>query len=385
MTRVAFCNNMVSPYTNRLFNYIATSGVVDLHVVSCTAREKNRNWTGRYAQKYDHIILKGIEFALAPSRIVHINIGMWRTLNRLKPDVVSINGIYPTMLVAVLWSLAHRIPFTFSTDGWRLIMPRSIFHRVVRWFVFGRCQAAMCIGEKGRRFLVEEGIDPKRVFVSHLTPAWDAPAELPAFDRRPFHLLWCGHLAEPPKNPAFFVSVVMQLKKRIPDLRVRIVGDGPLRQKSLDDLSNAGVNFEYSAFIPPEQIAPIFATARMLAFPSTYEAWGLVCNEAMQCGTPCIVSRFTGVADDLVVNEESGFVHDLDVDQWVETIARVTTDRASWTAMSEAVVRSIARFDLKSSGDRYIEAFVFAARQTGTGARGSNSAAESRSTSPKNL
>src|SRR5581483_4758222 len=129
MFRVVVCNNMVTPYTNRLLNCIADSGV-DLHVVSCTLREANRKWTGNYTKKYDHVILKGIQFRLAASRIIHVNFGMWHALSRLKPDLVTVNGIYPTMLIAVLWSLIHRIPFAFLTDGWRLTMPRSILHRI---------------------------------------------------------------------------------------------------------------------------------------------------------------------------------------------------------------------------------------------------------------
>src|SRR5690242_2522882 len=202
--RVVVCNNMVSPYTNRLFNYIQGRGV-DLHVISCTLREENRGWSGDYAKKYDHAILKGIQYRISGSRIIHLNWGMWRTLSRLQPELVTINGLYPTMLIAALWSFIHRTPMAFLTDGWALTMPQTILHRVVRPFVVAASRAVICTSEKGRRFFAEEGIDSKRLFVSHLVPAWDSPAELPDFDQRPYHLLWCSRLDDPDKNPTFFV------------------------------------------------------------------------------------------------------------------------------------------------------------------------------------
>lgn len=220
MTRVVICNNMVTPYTNRLFNDLIDRGL-ELHVVSCTLRERNRKWSGNYAKKYDHVVLRGIEYTLkGSSRIIHFNPGLWRTLSRLKPDLVTINGVYPTMLLAVLWGLVHRIPLAFQTDGWRLTMPQSIFHRIVRPFVVGRCAAIICTSEKGRQFFKEEGFEPGRIFVSHLVPAWDAPTELPDFDHRPYHLLWCGRFDDPLKNPEFFVGLASKLKNQLSNLRI---------------------------------------------------------------------------------------------------------------------------------------------------------------------
>ena len=339
MIRVVICNNMVTPYTNRLFNDLVDRGI-ELRVVSCTLRETNRQWSGDYAKKYDHVVLRGIKFVLnSPSRTIHFNLGLWRALGRFKPELVTINGIYPTMLIAALWSLVHRIPLAFLTDGWRLTMPQSIFHRAVRPFVVGRCRAVICTSEKGRQFFVEEGLDPKRIFVAHLAPAWDAPTERPDFDNRPYHLLWCGRFDDQTKNPAFFIDLASQLKERLIDLRIEVIGDGPLLQQCLDGLSRAGINFDHTTYVPPEKIAEVFASARMLALPSTAEAWGLVCNEAMQCGTPCVVSPNTGVANELVVHGQSGFVLDLDLKQWADAIASIVTNRASWIALSNAAIQ----------------------------------------------
>jgi glycosyltransferase involved in cell wall biosynthesis len=287
---------------------------------------------------------------------------MWRTLGRLKPTVVAINGIYPTMLIAAIWSFVHRVPLAFLTDGWRPTMPQSIFHRVVRALVVKRCRAIICASEKGRRFFIESGVNPLHIFVAHIAPAWAAPVQLPEFDRRPYHIIWCARLDDADKNPFFFVELAVTVHKRFADLRIKIIGDGALRQSVTGELSRAGVVFDYVPYVPPEKMADAFATARVLVLPSTKEPWGLVCNEAMQCGTLCAVSSYTGAADELVENGRSGFVLELDLGLWAKTILDVTNNRELWTKMSKAAIQSAAVFNLDYYSKMYLEGLIFAAR-----------------------
>jgi glycosyltransferase involved in cell wall biosynthesis len=361
MPRIAICNNMVTPYTNRIFNHVVDRYGLDLTVISCAAREKNRQWSQRYAVQYRHVLLRGIEFDLPGSRTAHINAGMWRSLARLSPDVVAINGIYPTMLVAALWACAHRKPLVFLTDGWAIMMPQGILHRVTRPLVVGRCRSIICASQKGRDFFLQQGSDPGRIFVANIVPAWSGPGDIPGFALRRYDLLWCGRVNDERKNWPFFVRLVLELKRRVPALSVRIIADSPSPPKELDQLSAAKVAFEYSPHIPPDEISSVFTAARVLALPSKSDAWGLVCNEAMQCGTPCIVSPFVGAAGELVLDEACGFVRPLQVEQWAAAISLLISDPARWSAMSRAGVQATSQFSLDRSAQRYVEGLNFAA------------------------
>jgi glycosyltransferase involved in cell wall biosynthesis len=363
MIKVAICNNMVTPYTNRLFNYIADSKKIILEVISCTTRERIRSWPETYSKKYDHVVLNGIEVSLGGARILHINAGVWHALNTFKPDVVAINGIYPSMLIAAAWAHANRIPLVFLTDGWRHTMPKSGYHRLIRPFVLKKCQSVICSSEKGRRYFIEEGIDAQRIFVAPLIPAWSTPNNLPKFDERPYHLLWCGRLNDFEKNVKFFIDLAIVLNMRVPEFRCRIVGDGPSRLALVERLSRAGVNFEYTAQVPFDEMAHVFTMARMLAMPSKLEPWGLVCNEAMQCGTPCSVSVYSGAADELVKNRETGFVFELDLNEWADTIEKVVTNRTEWTKFSNAALLASEETSIECSGQNYIKGLLFAVKE----------------------
>jgi glycosyltransferase involved in cell wall biosynthesis len=87
----------------------------------------------------------------------------------------------------------------------------------------------------------------------------------------------------------------------------------------------------------------------------------LVCNEAMQCGTPCIVSPFVGAAGELVVDEACGLVRPLAVEQWADAISRLIGDPVRWSTMSRAGVQAAAQFSLDRSARRYVEGLNFAA------------------------
>jgi glycosyltransferase involved in cell wall biosynthesis len=241
------------------------------------------------------------------------------------------------------------------------MMPQSIFHRVTRPLVVGRCQAIICASEKGRDFFLQQGSDPGRIFVANIVPAWNGPGEIPGFALRRYDLLWCGRVNDERKNWPFFVSLVLELKRRVPALSVRIIADSPSPPEELDQLSAANVAFEYSPHIPPDEMSSVFTAARVLALPSKSDAWGLVCNEAMQCGTPCIISPFVGAAGELVVDEAGGVVCPLEVEQWAAAISLLISDPVRWSAMSRAGVQAASQFSLDQSARGYVEGLNLAA------------------------
>jgi hypothetical protein len=132
--RVVVFNNMITPYTNRLFNLIVKAGH-SLTVVSCSAQESNRSWADTLAPTYRHIVLPGRFVRFGPSRFAHVNSRIFRTLNELDPDTLVINGIYPSMMLAALWASLRRRRLIFQTDGWKAIMPDTVLHNLARRLV----------------------------------------------------------------------------------------------------------------------------------------------------------------------------------------------------------------------------------------------------------
>jgi glycosyltransferase involved in cell wall biosynthesis len=114
-------------------------------------------------------------------------------------------------------------------------------------------------------------------------------------------------------------------------------------------LTYAGVNWKHDGVVDWREMDEVFSSARVLLLPSLWEPWGLVCNEAMQCGAPCIVSPFVGAADDLVVAGVNGEVCELDADLWAQRTLSIVNDPARWGQLSTEARAAAASRSLEKS------------------------------------
>ena len=91
---------------------------------------------------------------------------------------------------------------------------------------------------------------------------------------------------------------------------VILVGDGALMDACRNEIAaNKLTNVHLVGFKNQTELPAFYAAADVLVLPSEYETWGLVVNEAMACGLPCIVSDTCGAAEDMILEEKTGFTY----------------------------------------------------------------------------
>ncbi|OLE71227.1 MAG: hypothetical protein AUI36_02875 [Cyanobacteria bacterium 13_1_40CM_2_61_4] len=136
------------------------------------------------------------------------------------------------------------------------------------------------------------------------------------------------------KRPCDFVQSVCRAASENPRIAGLMVGDGPLRQQceSLNEAQHGSVRF--AGFLNQSEIAKAYVAADALVLPSDGdETWGLVVNEAMFCGLPCVVSDKVGSGPDLVL-PETGDVFQLgNVDQLTRILAALAQDTTGLASM----------------------------------------------------
>jgi len=334
-------NNMVTPYTDRLFARLRQDGL-NIAVLSCTMREANRDWVLDAERRYGHTVLPGVSFRVGPRRYAHWNGGIATALGRLRPKLLVLNGFYPSMLLGWRWARRNGTPIALRIDGGADDMPHSPYHRFARPALLRDCRAVLTCGNRGSHYFAANGVARDRIFAMPLVPAWDAPPNVPGFADRAFDLLWVGELENSVKNARFFVAVAKALHRAQPRLRHRIVGTGPAEASLLAELAAAGVACRHDASVDWRLMAEVMTSARLLLLPSLREPWGLVCNEAMQCGTPCLVSDRVGAADDLVIDERNGRVLSLDTAAWAEAARALLQDPDRWAQFAGAASADVA-------------------------------------------
>ena len=354
-------NNMVTPYTRRLFDQLSADGL-GLAVVSCTLSERNRHWRLAGESRFRHEVLRGITVEVGPRRFAHLNRGIFRTLSRLRPRLLVLNGFYPSMLLGLAWARLTRTPIALRVDGGAGDMPMSAYHRLFRPLLLRHCRAVLTCGAKGAAFFRDAGVDERRIFRMPLVPAWDGPIAVPDMASRGYDLLWVAEVSDAVKNAGFFAQVAARLNRIRPGLRVRVVGTGPDQQAMIAALTEAGVAFRHEETVPWDEMQTVFCDARLLLLPSRREPWGLVCNEAMQCGTPCLVSPYVGAADDLVIDQVTGRVLPLEVGCWAEAAASLLDDPAAWRRLSETGRAAMTGRGLGASAATYRAMVAFALR-----------------------
>lgn len=160
-------------------------------------------------------------------------------------------------------------------------------------------------------------------------------------------VLFCGSL-NANKGGDLLLSAWRRIAAQT-DWTLRIVGDGPDRASLQSEASDlARVEFVGYRSDP----MPYFAEAKILAFPSRREGWGLVLVEAMSQGcVPIAFESYSAVRDIVTADETGILVPAFDVEAYAAELLRLIQDNHRRTALANAAGRSIDQFSVDRVGE----------------------------------
>lgn len=95
------------------------------------------------------------------------------------------------------------------------------------------------------------------------------------------------------------------------DVVLSIIGDGPKKEtlQARAEQSSSNVDVKLIGFVNQNELADYYRCADVFVLPSREDTWGLVVNEALSFGTPCIVSDACGCAFDLIYPGVNGLIY----------------------------------------------------------------------------
>lgn len=115
------------------------------------------------------------------------------------------------------------------------------------------------------------------------------------------------------KQPLLLAAAVEKLFGEYPQIVVVYLGDGEQFDKLKSHLNPLlGNRFIAPGFVNQSELGRYFRAADVFILPSNYDTWGLVVNEAMHFGLPCVTSDRVGSRRDLVISNETGFIFHFD-------------------------------------------------------------------------
>lgn len=221
--------------------------------------------------------------------------------------------------------------------GVRVYLKRLFFKRVSTTYVCGKSHADLvkAFGFTGR--IVDIGTVG---FIRRVPqPSYEERKEVKRF-------LYVGRLIAV-KNLEWLIK---QFAKH-PELELTIIGTGDLEDylKSI-----ASSNVKFLGTIPNSKLFEYYQKADVFVLPSYYETYGLVVEEALNNGTPVLLSHMVGCQDNLVVANDVGLVYTLDdINDFEKKLAQIR-DIEIYNRLRE----NVSKMDFEKLEEDMVNAFV---------------------------
>jgi glycosyltransferase involved in cell wall biosynthesis len=163
---------------------------------------------------------------------------------------------------------------------------------------------------------------------------------------QPIHLLYVGRL-ETAKGVGRTLQILALLRQRSIGATLELVGDGPERQQFERQAVDLGIEsfVTFHGWIPRPALAPLFAQAHILLFPSSSsEGWPKVLSEGMAYGVVPIAGSVSSIPEYLTAFGTGKTCDPDDPVGFGEAIAAYASDPALWKAEAQRAAAAAAAF-----------------------------------------
>jgi len=290
----------------------------------------------------------------------------WRLRHRIETilreeriDLLHVHcGLTPTFgLVApeAAWRLGIPVVATFHT--W---FPNSPLYRLFRRPVqrrLDRHAAAIAVSvpvieAHSRYFKTKWDLIPNGVDTEYFHPNGREVTD--AFVRGP-RLLFLGRL-DPRNGLDTALAAMPAILEHLPESRLVIAGDGPLRGYYHEKAKHLGDRVEFVGQVRDER-PHIYGTADIYLCPTTKASFGITLLEAMACGTPMVVSDITGFRELVDGGEEAALVPQKDAAAWASTVVDLIESPERRERMAEAGRAKSAVFSWPRVAERVFQVY----------------------------
>lgn len=148
------------------------------------------------------------------------------------------------------------------------------------------------------------------------------------------------------KGNRFLVEAASILARNRNDVRVVVVGEGPLRPDLEGQAKELGVEGRVSFLGFQRDVAQVFGAFDVAVFPSLWEGTPLTVFEAMAMGKPIVATSVDGLRDVLRDPDNALMVPPRDASALARTVERVLDEPSLASRLAERALRTSRRFDI---------------------------------------
>ena len=379
-------------YMAPLLRRMAQHPQFDLLMAYCTLRGAEAGHDPEFGAtvKWDVPLLDGYPWVHVPNRgsgnesfFGLNNPGLWPLLRDGNFDAVIcyMGYVRASFWIARLRALLSGTPFIFGTDATTLdSMDGRTWKRPIKkvfWPFLYRMASQVIVPSSGTRDLMFSlGIPPERVTLtpysvdndwwlnqsqqvdrSSVRAAWGASPDTRV-------VLYCAKL-QPWKRPQDLLRAFA--KAQLTNAILIIAGEGPLRKELERETEHLRISdrVRYLGFINQSKLPAIYTAADLLVLPSSYEAFGVVVNEASLCGCAVVASDRVGAARDLIAPVDAGLIYPSgNVEALTRTLEHALSDRVRLSELGLAMRKRMETWSPRENIAGAVEAVEQAVART---------------------
>lgn len=364
--KVLFMVNLPSPYRAMFFSELGKLCDLTVMYERASASDRDKRWKADEADTYKTIFLKGKEVGADNSFCPEI----LRYLKKEKYDyyVVGMYSTYTAMLAITYFKLSN-IPFILSTDGGFVGHESKIKYIIKRHFIKAASNW-LSTSDKASEYLMHYGAKKEEIYLYPFTSLKERDLrearELTEETRKAIKselnikeekvILGVGQFI----YRKGFDLLIKAAKNLSENIGVYIVGGEPTEEylslaKGLND------RIHFIGFVGKEEVAKYYKCADIFVLPTREDIWGLVVNEALSYGTPCITTNRCGAGCALIKDGVNGYIVPTNNDK--ELVTKINSLLNSKSRdIRKACIESVENYTIEKMAKRHIEIFDFIGR-----------------------
>lgn len=360
--KVLYLSNYPSPYRVDFFNEIGKqlSLTVLFSITPELQKERDNRWFNTRYSNFQAVFL-GKRLGAGKKAVC------LQVLEYLKQpyDLIVLGGYSePTMMLAIEYLKARKIPFCMEIDGGLI----SADGRIKSWLkrrYLSAPDAWLSSGKVSSAYLTHYGAKAESIYEYPFTSMWRSEifeSLLSQQQKRNLRqklgitedkvIISVGQFIYR-KGFDILLRAASQLGD---DVGVYIVGGKPTEEYLALQQELNLLHVHFVGFTPKQELAEYFDAADVFAMPTRRDVWGLVVSEAMAHGLPVVSTDQCVAGMELVRDGENGYIVPVDdPDAMADALLRVLNSDVR--GMGQSALDAIRGYSIEDMVQRHVEIF----------------------------